>query len=160
MLTTVASSMAMPEPRTVAATTQRPRPLERARGDRAWRLSVSCHRPGRRRLERSSDAVHWGQRCMVSVTVAPGWSTELAAGLCVNTVCTTVTVVVVSGSQCGATVDVACLGAWVVVVVAVGPTEKQAQVSPTARMAWPRRGERQPDDGGDLGGVAEATQTS
>ena len=32
MLTTVASSMAMPEPSTVAAMTQRPRPLERARG--------------------------------------------------------------------------------------------------------------------------------
>ncbi len=32
MPTTVASSMAMPEPSTVAAMTQRPRPLERARG--------------------------------------------------------------------------------------------------------------------------------
>ena len=32
MLTTVASSMAMPEPSTVAAMTQRPRPLERASG--------------------------------------------------------------------------------------------------------------------------------
>ena len=32
MPTTVESSMAMPEPSTVAATTQRPRPLERARG--------------------------------------------------------------------------------------------------------------------------------
>ena len=31
MPTTVESSMAIPEPRTVAATTQRPRPLERAR---------------------------------------------------------------------------------------------------------------------------------
>ena len=30
MLTTVESSMAIPEPRTMAATTQRPRPLERA----------------------------------------------------------------------------------------------------------------------------------
>ena len=32
MPTTVESSMAIPEPRTVAATTQRPRPLERERG--------------------------------------------------------------------------------------------------------------------------------
>ena len=71
---------------------------------------------------------------MVRVTVAPGWSTELAAGLCVNTVCTTATVVVVSAAVVvvvdPSEVDVA-LGAWVV-VVAAGPTEKQAQARPAA----------------------------
>ena len=41
MPTTVESSMAMPEPRTMAATTQRPRPLERARGSGAAPVGVT-----------------------------------------------------------------------------------------------------------------------
>ena len=63
---------------------------------------------------------------MVSVTVAPGWSTVWAAGLWVNTVCTalTLTVVVVSGAVVVVASDVVVvLGACVVVVVGGSPME-------------------------------------
>jgi hypothetical protein len=61
---------------------------------------------------------------MVSVTVAPGWSTVWAAGLWVNTVCTVLTVVVVAGAVVVVASDVdVVLGAWVVVVVGGAPTE-------------------------------------
>jgi hypothetical protein len=68
---------------------------------------------------------------MVMVTVAPGCSTVWGAGLWANTVCATLRVVVVTG-----TVDVVLEESVVVVVGAGLPTEKQAQVSPTAWMAW------------------------
>ena len=63
---------------------------------------------------------------MVSVTVAPGWSTVWAAGLWVNTVCTTLADVVVTAADVVVAFDVdvdVVLGVWVVVVVGGSPTE-------------------------------------
>ena len=61
---------------------------------------------------------------MVSVTVAPGWSTVWAAGVWVNTVSTALTVVVVAGAMVVVASDVDVVpGAWVVVVVGGAPTE-------------------------------------
>ena len=61
---------------------------------------------------------------MVSMTVAPGWSTVWAAGVWVNTVCTALTVVVVAGAMVVVASDVdVVLGGWVVVVVGGAPTE-------------------------------------
>ena len=74
--------------------------------------------------------------------MAPGCSTAWGAGLWVNTVCGTLTVVVVTGAVVAVVAELEVVDVVVVlmvvdvVVVAAGlPTEKHAQVRPTAWMA-------------------------
>ena len=84
MPTTVESSRVMLEP----ATGQ---PAPSARGRSAARGSATV--PGRVGPLPSDARAHWGLRCMVMATVAPGLTTAPCVGSWLSTVCGTFTVV-------------------------------------------------------------------
>ena len=155
MPTTVASSKAIPEPRTVAATTQRPRAARE--GERLGRRARRAPAPPRSASRRSlGAAVHGEGDGGAGLEHGAGGRALGQHGL----------PRLHGRGRHGRTVVVVDEVARSVVVVVAArrrggrrlPTEKQAQVSPTAWRVCRAAAEGEPDDGGHVGAVAVAAR--